>query len=386
MDHMRSISVPLGDRTYEVRIGHGILPSLGPWAAAITRARRAFLISDSNLPPALVESASSSLSNAGFTVLTTRVRATEPEKSLETVARLLADVAATRHERTDPVVALGGGIIGDVGGFVAAIYRRGVPVIQCPTTLLSMVDASVGGKTGVNLPTPGTGDGGLKKNLVGSFHQPALVVADIASLGSLPDRELRCGLAECVKHGLITAASDGGSLLDWTATNASRIVGRDPASLIELVERNVRVKAQIVERDEREDSAKDLRALLNLGHTFGHAVETMPGLSLDNDPAHAPLHHGEAVGLGLVAAAACAAKLGLCDPSLQDRVTGLLRQIGLPVRISGLTPAAVIGAMHHDKKVLGGRLRLVLPTHAGVQVIDDPPESAVRAGIAAIAL
>jgi 3-dehydroquinate synthetase len=385
MPHTRSIPVPLGDRAYEVRIGPGILANLGAWTAALTRGRRAFLIADPNLPSATVATATASLTSAGFTVAPASLRATEPDKSLDSAARLLAEIAEQRLDRLDPVIALGGGIVGDVGGFVAAIYRRGVPIIQCPTTLLSMVDASVGGKTGVNLRTRAPGDAGLKKNLVGAFHQPVLVAADVSTLASLPDRELRCGLAECVKHGLIAAPGDGGALLDWTEAALARILTRDPAALAELVARNVRVKASIVGQDEREDPDKDVRALLNLGHTFGHAIETLPGLSPDGNPAHAPLHHGEAVALGLVAAARCAQNLGLCDKAVGDRLTSLLTRIGLPVRIPGLPEAGtVIAAMRYDKKVLGGRLRLVLPTSSGVRVVDDPGEAAIRAGIAAI--
>lgn len=379
----RSIPVSLGSRSYEVRIGSGILANLGPWTAPLTRGRRAFLIADSNLPSATIASATASLTGAGFTVSPASVRATEPDKSLESAARLLTQVAEQKLDRLDPIVALGGGIIGDLAGFVAAIYRRGIPVIQCPTTLLSMVDASVGGKTGVNLRTSASGDSGLKKNLIGSFHQPILVVADVATLGSLPDRELRCGLAECVKHGLI--AADNGELLAWTETGVPRILARDPAALIDLVERNVRVKAAIVGQDEREDPDKNIRALLNLGHTFGHAIETLPNLSPDANPAQAPLHHGEAVALGLVAAARCAQSLGLSERSIGDRLVSLLTRIGLPVRVSGLPdPAATIAAMHHDKKVMAGQLRLILPTTSGVRVIDDPGEAAIRAGLGAI--
>lgn len=383
MSQTRSIRIPLGDRAYDVRIGAGILASLGPWSAPLIRGRRAFLIADSNLPAATIAAATASLTSAGFTVAPASVRATEPEKSLDSAARLLTEVAAQKLDRLDPIIALGGGIVGDLAGFVAAIYRRGIPVIQCPTTLLSMVDASVGGKTGVNLRTAAPGDSGLKKNLVGSFHQPILVVADVATLGSLPDRELRSGLAECVKHGLI--ATDNGDLLAWTEAAIPRILARDPAALTDLVERNVRVKAAIVGQDEREDPDKDIRALLNLGHTFGHAIETLPNLSPDADPAHAPLRHGEAIALGLVAAARCAQNLGLCDKSLGDRLVSLLARLGLPVRVSGLPdPAVTIAAMRHDKKVMAGQLRLILPTTSGVRVIDDPGEAAIRAGLAAI--
>jgi 3-dehydroquinate synthetase len=379
MTQARSIPVSLGARSYEVRVGAGLLAEVGLLTAGKARGRTAFLVSDSNLPPSTVALALDSLAKAGFAVHTRSIRAVEAEKSLDTAARLLTDIASCRLDRLDPIIALGGGIVGDVAGFVAAIYRRGVPVIQCPTTLLSMVDASVGGKTGVNLAT-GTE---LRKNLVGAFHQPALVIADIATLGSLPEREFRAGLAECVKHGVI--AGSAGDLLAWTERSIPGILGRDPGTLIELVERNVHLKAGIVAADEREDDAKDQRALLNLGHTFGHAIETLPGLSPDADPRHAPLHHGEAVALGLVAAAQCAEHLGLGEPGSADRLVGILGRIGLPVRVSGLPGSAeVLGAMRHDKKVLGGRLRLVLPTSEGVRIVEDPPEESVRAGLDAI--
>jgi 3-dehydroquinate synthase len=377
----RTITVPIASHAYEVRIGAGLLSHLGPWAAGLVRGRRACVVTDSNLPATTVAAAVASLSSAGFETCLVALHATEPEKSLETAGRLVTDLASHRLDRLDPVIALGGGIVGDVAGFAAAIYRRGIPVIQCPTTLLSMVDASVGGKTGVNLRTGSA----LRKNLVGAFHQPALVIADIATLASLPGRELRAGLAECVKHALISSASDGGRLLAWTESALSGILAREAGVLAELVDHNVRLKALIVAQDEREDPDKDIRALLNLGHTFGHAIETTPGLSPDSDPASAPLHHGEAVALGMVAAARTAQHLGLCPPDLGDRLVALLTRIGLPVRVLGLPgDATIAGAMRDDKKVLAGRLRLVLPTAAGPRVVDDPGEAAVRAGLDAI--
>ncbi|TVQ31913.1 MAG: 3-dehydroquinate synthase [Phycisphaeraceae bacterium] len=376
------------DRSYDVAIGADLLSTLGPRLEALFAARpprRVFVAHDDQLPFGLVETATESLRQAGFEVASETIRASEENKTLETLQRLLIALAESRHERTEPVVALGGGVTGDVAGFAAASYRRGVPVVQCPTTLLSMVDASVGGKTGVNLPTAS----GLKKNLVGSFWQPALVLIDIHALRSLPDRHFRAGLAECIKHGLI-ARSVGveTDLLDWTGANMAAIVARDESILPELIRRNVAVKAHVVNGDEREEapSAAGGRALLNLGHTFAHAIETIPGLSPDGDASHAPLLHGEAVALGLVAAAAASARLGELDPSHIDAVRAILTQAGLPIAISDLPDAErIIEAMSHDKKVASGRLRLVLPVSQGeARVIEDPAREAVEAGVDAI--
>jgi 3-dehydroquinate synthetase len=424
--HTLPIHLPASPpRSYSVVIGPGILADLGPRAAAIQPAasRRAFLIHDDALPAAIISAAARSLETVGFAVTRAPLRATEADKSLDTFARLLDHLASTRHERRDPVIALGGGITGDLAGFVAASYRRGVPIIQCPTTLLSMVDASVGGKTGVNLSLQGchgqrsesssaVGRGerltdspaqatpprpsalavapsevSLLKNLVGAFHQPALVLADTSVLASLPDRHLRAGLAECIKHSLISHATDP-ALFDWTTGHLPLIRARDPAALAELIERNIRVKASFVEGDEREEkpSSEGGRALLNLGHTFAHALEPIPTLSPTSNPADAPLHHGEAVSLGLVAAAAASLALQrIANPDFQ-RIKGALTAAGLPVAVRNLPPDDhLLAAMAHDKKVAAGRLRLVLPVApARCEVIDDPPRAALRAALAAI--
>jgi 3-dehydroquinate synthase len=246
-----------------------------------------------------------------------------------------------------------------------------------------MVDASVGGKTGVNLAA---GGGDLHKNMVGAFHQPRAVIADVDVLRSLPERFFRAGLAECVKHAMIGADWGDPGLVDWTASARARIAAHDTGTLIELVSRNVRIKATVVGRDEREEDQSGGRALLNLGHTFAHAIEPLPGLSPDGNPAHAPLQHGEAVALGLVAAARGAVALGKCPADLADRTVALLNDFGLPTRVRGLPPAdQVLARMHHDKKVLGGRLRLILPTAPGrAAVIADPPQAAVITAIDAI--
>ncbi len=354
---MPDVHINLGERSYDVVVGAGVLADLGVRAAALVPGRHAFLILDDKLPEETVLAAAASLDAAGFTVTRATVTALEVEKSLETVKRLLGAVGGARLERRDPVIALGGGITGDVGGFVAASYRRGIPVIQCPTTLLSMVDASVGGKTGVNLEI----EGGLKKNMVGAFWQPRLVLADINTLRSLPARERRAGLAECLKHGLLCGESDG-ELFDWTIEHLGDIDALNMEVLTELVSRNVHVKAAVVVADEREEAGTGGRALLNLGHTFGHAIEPMKSLSPDGDAKHAPLLHGEAVGYGMMAAARAARLLGRIDDEAELEIRNGVGE-ALELRPLGGLPesSVVLDAMQHDKKVSGGRLRLVLP-------------------------
>jgi len=348
---------------------------------------RAFVVLDANVPKRFAASLCDSLKSAGLEPTTAQIDPSERIKILSTVEDLLVQLTRARHDRTDPVIALGGGVVGDIAGFVAASYRRGVPVVQCPTTLLAMADASVGGKTGVNIQIPGDEGPVLRKNMVGAFHQPVLVAADVQTLVGLEPRILRCGLAECIKHALIAPATDP-DLLDWTERLLAGDWTDDPASLIELVARNVAVKAGFVAGDVRETPASDGggRALLNLGHTFAHAIEPIQRLSPDGDPAHAPLQHGEAVSLGLIAAVHCARHLDLCDDSLPSRVAHVLSAGGLPTTIPELPPADdLIRAMGDDKKVLAGRLRFVLPVRSGgALIVSDPPIAAIRAGIDAL--
>lgn len=370
---------------YEVVVGPGLLKELGRRLAAIQvgPVRQAFLLADDKLPSALIDSAVASIKEAGFAVSLATAHASESDKSLAAYSSLMARLAATRHERRDPVIALGGGIVGDLAGFIAATYRRGVPVIQCPTTLLSMVDASVGGKTGVNIDAGGS----LRKNMVGAFWQPALVLADTDVLTTLPERHLRAGLGECLKHGMISHATDPG-LLDWTLDHLDAVMHHRAEVLSELVARNIRVKASFVEGDEREEkpSAQGGRALLNLGHTFAHAIETIPGLSPTGLPEHEPLHHGEAVALGLVAAAYTASAMDRLPWFVAEQVRRAVEAAGLPTKIAGLPgEESMIGLMLHDKKVAGGRLRLVLPVESNrAEVVDDPPFPAVQTGLSAI--
>jgi len=418
----RTVRVQLGPRCYDVLVGAAILSELGSRVAELIRPRSALLVIDDALPAPLVRAAEQSLNAAGINTTVVRLHASERGKSFAAVQRMVEAAAIARLERADAIIALGGGVIGDIAGLAASIYRRGIAIVQCPTTLLSMVDASVGGKTGVNLvvpasagaePGPVASDGArdaaaavrLLKNMVGTFHQPRLVLADVHALRSLPHRHLRGGLAECIKHALMSADFGDDSLLAAIERDAPAIAaGRtSDDALGELIARNVAVKAAVVAGDEFEQGSTLLRPCetgsntatppavgresLNLGHTFGHALEAMQHLSPDASPANAPLHHGEAVGLGLIAATATAEAIGAVPTGSAERVRAIVESVGLPSRIAGLPgDAGVIAAMLDDKKVRGGVLRLVLPWRdlGHVRVAEGPPRGAVAQGVAAI--
>lgn len=371
-----------GER-YDVLVGRAILP------AAVARLRPApralLLVTDANLPAAFTDPLAQHLESAGLRLARLQLCATEKTKSLASLEAILHAAAAARLDRADAILALGGGIVTDLAGFAAAVYRRGVRSILAPTTLLAMVDAAVGGKTGLNLARGPR----LLKNMAGAFHHPALVVCDTAALHSLPPREFRAGLAECLKHGLIGAQAGDPALLAWTAAHLPRLLNLDPAPLAEFVARNVALKARVVESDPRETSAARSggRMALNLGHTFAHAIETLPGLAIPSPlhprPIRGPLLHGEAVGLGLLAASRAAAALRLAPAALPEQVGELLIRAGLPTSVRGLPPTrAILDAMADDKKVQAGRLRLILPVRGlKVRVVADPPESAVNSAI-----
>lgn len=388
----RTIRVNAASRAYDVHIGAS---ALAPVADAVCAAgphtpRAVHIFVDSGLSAAQAALVIEPLSRAELRVSTTAITPTEEDKSLQTVHRMLQDLTRARLERRDVVIALGGGIVGDLAGFAAATYRRGVAWINCPTTLLSMVDASVGGKTGANVRIGAE----LKKNMVGAFWQPSLVLADIRLLGTLSDRTFRAGLAECIKHGLLSGDFGDAELLHWTKSNLGAILQRDTAVLTELVARNVAVKAAVVGDDEREE-ADDARggaggrALLNLGHTFGHAIETLPKVSPTALASDAPLQHGEAVALGLICAARAAELLKLMPTGLVDEVRTLLAHAGLPTKAHGLaekhTAADVLAAMGDDKKASGGKMRLVLPCGEGrCKVVADAPRESILTAIEAI--
>ncbi len=385
----RVVRISLPTATYDIAIGARILDEIGERLAYMFQARRAFVVIDGNLPDPLVENVLTRLDESGFDAATAAIDATETHKTIDTASRLLHECALAGLDRGDPIIALGGGLTGDVAGFVAATYKRGCPVIQCPTSLLAMVDASVGGKTGVNLALPD----GLRKNLVGCFHQPALVLADLDALASLPDRQFRSGLGECLKHALISADVDD-ELWEWTTTNLPRLRTRDAVLLPDLIERGVRVKAHFVQSDEREQDATSptSRMMLNLGHTFAHALESIEGLTPDDDLARAEPHprllHGEAVAYGLIAAAHAAQSLAILNAADASTITNGVQAMGLTPQIKGgLDPKRTLALMRHDKKARNAGLRLVLPTAIGrCRIVEGASERQVLAAIESVAM
>lgn len=344
---------------YPVVVRDGALRELGAVATALGFRRRAFVLTDEIVGPAFARTAAESLAAAGLDARVLELPPGEGAKTLSTVARVYEWLAGLRAERGELVICLGGGVITDLGGFAAATYLRGMPFIHVPTTLLAMVDAAIGGKTGVDLPSG--------KNLVGAFAQPAAVVIDPAVLGTLPERETRAGLAELIKHGLI---------LDETLVADLERLGGDVRAMAgeAFIARSVAIKAAIVSSDEREAG---LRSLLNYGHTIGHAIEAVTG--------YTRYLHGEAVAIGMHAAGRIAVSLGMLTPEELARQQALLRAAGLPERAPDVPLAPVLDRTLLDKKVRGGRVRWVLLERIGRAVLrDDVPESVVREAAAEV--
>jgi 3-dehydroquinate synthase len=284
----------------------------------------------------------------------------EQHKTLQTAGWVLDALVANKMNRDATVLALGGGVVGDIAGFAAACYQRGIGYVQVPTTLLAQVDSSVGGKTGVNHP------GG--KNLIGAFYQPLAVIADTDALASLPDRELRSGLAEIIKHGVVWDPL----LFAWLERNMPQLLARDPAALSYAISRSCEIKATVVARDEREH---DLRAILNFGHTFGHAIEAATSFE--------KYLHGEAVGLGMIIAADLSVRMGLIDAALKERLRDILTRAGLPTEAPHIGAAKAYELMQMDKKVLRGAVRLVLLEKLGRAIVTDQyPKAALDATLA----
>lgn len=350
----------LGNRSYDIIVGSGMLANLGSLVNNAVDASKHFFVLDRLIEPSYGKEAMQSFN--GDTPSCT-VESIESEKTLAAVQGIWSTMIDNGCDRHNPLVAIGGGIVGDLGGFAAATYMRGVPLVQVPTTLLAMVDASIGGKTGVNFPLCRS-DGSFVwgKNMVGSYWQPKLVVADVDTLQSLDDRQFRCGLAECVKHSML----DNEDLRDFIQQNSDSILARDQEVLIELVSRSASIKAEIVTKDERETGC---RALLNLGHTFAHAIEPLPELSL---------FHGEAVSIGICAALACAEATGLVNADVVDGTRDLLCALGLPTRLPmPVNVEDLFLLMRTDKKSIDGTIRLVLPSGGNATVVDDVNEGAI---------
>lgn len=341
---MRMVKVPLGDRSYNILIGRDLLAQVGVECSKLQLGRRCAIISDRNVAPRFAKAARRSLARAGFDSFLITVPAGETAKSIKTVQACYDQLASHRLERKSFIVALGGGVVGDLAGFVAATYLRGIAFVQVPTTLLAQVDSSVGGKVGVNLKAG--------KNLVGAFYQPRMVLCDFDTLKTLPDREYRAGLAEVIKYGIIYDAA----LFRQLEIGMAKLLKRDAKTLAEIVARCCEIKADVVGQDETESG---VRAILNFGHTIGHALEAISG--------YGKYLHGEAISIGQVAAAKLSARLSGLPANDVERITNLFQSAGLPiiVKLSSAQLGKLCAAMKLDKKVSAGEIKFVLAQKIG---------------------
>jgi shikimate kinase/3-dehydroquinate synthase len=353
------LQVELGERSYPITIGQSLLANPTLIADAVS-GERAAIVTNTVVGPLYLDAVTRSLRAAGKRVTAIVLPDGEEEKTWENLQRIYDALLGEQCDRKTTVIALGGGVVGDMAGFAAATYMRGVPFVQVPTTLLAQVDSSVGGKTGINHP--------LGKNMIGAFYQPKAVIADTATLGTLPPRELSAGLAEVIKHGAIIDAP----FFDWIESNIVRLMGRDPEALAYAIRRSCEIKADVVRQDEREGG---LRAILNFGHTFAHAIESGMG--------YGQWLHGEAVGCGMVMAADLSQRLGYIDAATRARVAALVQAAGLPHRAPDLGAARWLELMQVDKKNEGGQIRFILLKPLGVPLISTVPQDALLATLQA---
>ena len=344
---IQTLQVALDERSYPIHIGRGLLQQIDLITPHLKQ-KRAVIVTNTTVAPLYLDQLRSTLESAQISVLPVVLPDGEAYKTWETLNLIFDALLEARCERSTTLFALGGGVVGDMVGFAAACYQRGMPFIQIPTTLLSQVDSSVGGKTAINHP--------FGKNMIGAFYQPRLVLADIGTLDTLPDRELKAGLAEVIKYGLIRDLP----FFEWLEANMPKLLARDPEALAYAVQRSCANKAEVVAADERETGD---RALLNLGHTFGHAIETGLG--------YGEWLHGEAVAAGTLIAARLSCLLGWLSADDVLRIEKLFVLAGLPVKGPALGAGRYLDLMSHDKKVIDGRLRLVLLTAIGKAVVSD---------------
>jgi len=352
-------AVGLGDRAYEVVVGPGLIDRAGGVIAPLMKGARAAIVTDATVGDLYAARLAASLVKASVAVSTIAVAPGEEVKSFAGLQDLLGRLLDLELDRGDFIVALGGGVVGDLAGFAAAIYKRGIDFVQLPTTLLAQVDSSVGGKTAIDAPQG--------KNLIGAFHQPRLVLADLDVLSSLPAREMRCGYAEIIKYGLLGDAA----FFAWLEVNGAAVLAGEPTALAHAIGRSIEMKAEVVAEDEREQGR---RALLNLGHTFGHALEA--ALSFSDE-----LKHGEAVALGSALAFRFAAAGGLCPAADAARAAAAIAAAGLPTRLADipvgrLSADVLVGLMGQDKKARAGRITLILPRRIGETFVDPNVDEA----------
>ncbi|MBS1171111.1 MAG: aroKB [Burkholderiaceae bacterium] len=353
------LQVELGERSYPIDIGQSLLDSHELLAGAIS-GKRVAIVTNTVVAPLYLERLTKTLQAAGKQVIPIVLPDGEQEKNWESLMKIFDVLLAEKCDRQTTLVALGGGVIGDLTGYAAASYMRGVPFIQVPTTLLAQVDSSVGGKTGINHP--------LGKNMIGAFYQPLAVIADTTTLNTLAPRELSAGLAEVIKHGCITSEV----FFSWIEANVGRLVAREPAALAYAIQRSCEIKADVVRQDEREGG---LRAILNFGHTFGHAIEAGLG--------YGEWLHGEAVGCGMVMAADLSQRMGFIDEATKQRIAAVVAAAGLPTVATRMDAGRWIELMQVDKKAAGGKIKFILLKPLGTPVITTVPEELLRATIAA---
>lgn len=345
----KTLRVELGDNSYPLVVGTGLLNSVGELLMPHTKSNKVLIVSDAFVKTRYMPVVLKSLKDAGLDVSTIEVPIGEESKSLVQFSRIQDSLVEHQLDRGSMLIALGGGVIGDLAGFAAAVYMRGIPYVQIPTTVQAQVDASVGGKTAINHPKG--------KNLIGAFHQPKLVVIDVDTLKTLPQRDIRAGLIEVIKMGVIRDEP----LFERVEENLEAILNLDDTTLIEIISQACVNKAEIVAKDEKESG---LRMVLNYGHTFGHALEAMTHYNR--------YRHGEAVSIGMHCAAQLATNLRMFSETDFQRQRALLKRAKLPITFpTDLTPEALCDAMYLDKKTLGGKLRLILPTRIGEVVIHD---------------
>ena len=361
-DGIETLHVPMGERSYDIFIGDGAISHAGSLIKDILKAPRAIIVTDENITPSWLEPLKTSLNDAGIKTREIILPPGEHTKSVSHLEQLLDNLLENNIDRKTTLIALGGGVIGDLTGFAAAVVMRGVDFVQVPTTLLSQVDSSVGGKTGI--------DTRFGKNLIGTFHQPRAVITDTSTLDTLPMRERLCGYAEVIKYGVINDRE----FYDWLVENGQKVLDGNPAARREAVRRSCANKAEIVAADEREQG---LRALLNLGHTFGHALEAQIGFE-------DKLKHGEAVSIGMMMALELSVRLAMASETDRDSLRDHLKTVGLPVDLKGLaggnwTADALLDHMGRDKKTQDGKLTFILARAIGNSfVANDVDHDAVK--------
>ena len=356
---MREVKVDLGEKSYCIYIGHGLEEKLQSFVKTAGFSQKALLITDTNVGPLYGEKVKSLLDEAGLETELVAIPAGESSKSLRIAERLYTKAIELGLDRKSPIFALGGGVVGDLAGFIAATYMRGVPFVQLPTSLLAQVDSSVGGKVAVNHT--------LGKNLIGAFYQPKAVFMDLNFMKTLPKREIYTGLGEIVKYGIIYDQD----FFDFLEQNQSAVLALEPAVAIHMIARSCEIKAAVVSEDEQEAG---LRRILNFGHTMAHAIEKETGYTKYN--------HGEAVAIGIVGAADISFRLGMISQQEFQRVTSLVAQLHLPLEAEGCTVDAMYGDIFHDKKTVAGKVNWVLMQSIGtVTCRNDVPADVVKAAM-----